>query len=225
MINEQQLQNLKKTVSDYATRVTLPDETKESGRTYVTPEGQKYPSVTTVLGATSDKSFLIEWKKRIGEDAAKEITQKAATRGTSMHKLLEDHFGGIEVSKDVPGYSYYKQLKIYWQKITPIGMEVPLYSDKMRIAGRTDVIGVYDKELSIIDYKTSRKTKKAEWINDYFLQSTIYAMMATERLEILPKKIVILIATEEGMPQEFKRDTKDFVAEAYGRVQDYWRTR
>ena len=219
------VESLKKQVNEYSGRVTLPDETKASGRTYITPEGNKYPSVTTVLGATADKSFLVAWRKRIGEDAAKEITQKAAGRGTSMHKLLEDNFNGIEVDKSVVGYDYFKQLKIYWSKITPIGLEIPLYSDKMKIAGRTDCIGVYEGALSIVDYKTARKTKKAEWIQDYFLQSTIYAMMAVERLEFLPKQIVILIATDEGMPQEFKRPTKEFVGEAYGRVMEYWRTR
>ena len=223
MENEQSELSLKQKIDDYACRTQLPDETKSTGRTYVTPEGNKYPSVTTILGATSDKTFLVEWRKRIGAEKADEITKQASGRGTSMHKLLEDNFNGLPVDPSVPGYIYFKQLKIYWQKITPLGLEIPLYSDRLKTAGRTDCIGMYDKQLSIIDYKTARKTKKAEWIEDYFLQSAIYAMMTFERMELMPKQIVILIATEEGMPQEFKRRTGDFIRPAYNRVMEYWR--
>lgn len=189
----------------------------------MTPDGNKYPSVTTVLSAMEDKTWLAEWKARVGEDEARRITTTATTRGSSMHSLIESHFRGEAVDREAKGYSLYKKLRVYLQEIDPLGLEIPLWSDRLRIAGRTDCIGFYKGELSIIDYKTAKREKLATQITSYFHQSTIYSMMLLERLDIAAKKIVILIGVDDGFPQEFRRDAKTHIPEVLSIIRNYHR--
>lgn len=198
-------------INEYQKTAIVSDSIINGSRLYVTPEGNSYPSVTTVLSAMEDHSWLDAWRERVGVEEAARITKQSAERGTSMHALIENRFRGEPIDQSAVGYSLYRQLKIYLQNIEPLGLELPLWSDKLRIAGRTDCVGYYKGVLSIIDYKSSRSEKNASQITNYFNQSTIYSMMLLERLGIAAKQIVILIGVDGGFPQEYRRDAKTYI--------------
>lgn len=191
-----------------------------SGRTYVTPEGKSYPSVTTVLGKMLDKSGLDEWRKRIGEEEANRQSRYAAGRGTIVHELCEDFVLNKEVrTKGVMPIplSLYRQferkLKAHVDNIR--GSELFLYSDKMQVAGSTDLIADWDGVTSIIDFKTSGKYKKKEWIESYFLQCAMYSYMMWERTGIVCRQLVIIIGVEQAPEaQVFIEDMRDWIPKA-----------
>ena len=166
----------------------LKAETTESGRLYATPTGEKYKSITTVLG-NHNKQAIMEWRKNVGEERANKISSKAALRGTRVHKICEDYINNLG--------------DVYSQ-------EQALYSHKLRIAGRVDLIGMWNGKLSVIDFKTSTKQKEEENIQNYFMQCTAYALMFSELTGMWIDDIVVLIATEEGSPQIFERQIHDY---------------
>jgi ATP-dependent exoDNAse (exonuclease V) beta subunit len=182
--------------------------TSDSGRLYVTPDGNKYPSVTTVIGATKKQSIL-EWRKRVGEKEANRISSRAASRGTSLHSMNEDYLNNMfneEKYKDkVLPLFMFKHMKPFLDKINNIHvLEGALYSDRLKLAGRVDCIAEYENELAIIDFKSSTEPKKREWIENYIAQECAYAMMYYERTDIKVKKLVTLIACEDGEIQVFQ---------------------
>ncbi len=200
-----------------ASLIDLVAETTESGRVYVTPEGNKYPSVTTVIGAKSKQSIL-EWRKRVGEAEANRISSRAASRGTSLHSMNEDYLNNIfdeekYKTKVLPLFMF-KHLKPFLNKINNIHvLEGALYSDRLQLAGRVDCIAEYENELAIIDFKTSTEPKKREWIENYIAQECAYAMMYYERTGIKVKKLVTLIACEDGEVQVFQEyDIKKYMS-------------
>lgn len=156
-------------------------------RRYQTPGGPPVASVTTILGATKDQTHLIEWRRRVGEKKAQEITTEAAGVGTRMHKYLEDYIDTGEWP--VAGSNPYAQqahamatvIKIHaLDDVTEIwGSEVPLYVPNL-YAGTTDLVGVYKGNPAILDFKQTNKPKKVEWVEDYFLQLTAYAIAHNE---------------------------------------------
>jgi len=192
-------------------------ETLPTGRTYITPEGNKYPSITTVLSIRGKES-LAKWKARVGEEEAKKISVKAANRGTAVHQLAEDYVNNkSDWSKGAMPANLFT-----FNTIKPIldkhvdniwAQEVPLYSDKFQIAGRVDCIAEYDGELTIIDYKTSRKPKKEEWITNYFIQASFYAAAFYELTGVAIKKFAIIIAVDDDEPQVFTGDTFKWLPE------------
>jgi len=198
--------------------ITLPKisrQTTESGRKYFTPEGNAYPSITTVLGVLN-KEGILEWRKRVGEEEANKISHQAATRGTSVHKLAEDYIDNVEDwDKDVlPNNLFtFSHLKtIIDEKVDNVWFqEEYLYSDKLECAGQVDCIAEYDGVLSVIDFKTSRKPKKIEWITNYFIQASFYAAAFYERTGVPIKQGVILIAVDHDNPQVFKVNTYDYL--------------
>jgi hypothetical protein len=145
------------------------------------------PSVTTILDGTKDKTHLIEWRKRVGETKATEITVTAANRGTRMHKYLELYIESGEWP--VPGSNPYAQhahkmatvIKVHaMDDVNEVwGSEVPLYIPNI-YAGTTDVVGVYKGNPCIMDFKQTNKPKKKEWVEDYYLQMTAYALAHNE---------------------------------------------
>jgi genome maintenance exonuclease 1 len=151
-------------------------------RLYATPDGRAVASVTTILDATKDKTHLIEWRKRVGEKKAQEITTEAAGVGTRMHKYLEDYIDTGEWP--TPGSNPYAQQahmmaeQIKEHALTHVdqiwGSEVNLYMPQM-YAGTTDLVGQYKGQPSIMDFKQTNKPKKTEWVVDYFLQLVAYA--------------------------------------------------
>lgn len=172
-------------------------------RHYVTPKGDRVPSVTTILEKTKpqeQREALANWKKAVGEKKAQEITSEAAGRGTRMHKYLEDHIKGIVLKESVTN-PYANQSLLMAKKVIAEGFpkvnevwgsEVSLYFPEL-YAGTTDCVGVHDNEEAILDFKQSNKPKKIEYIEDYFLQLTAYALAHNEVHGTNIRKGVILM--------------------------------
>jgi genome maintenance exonuclease 1 len=194
----------------------LTAETTDSGRVYTTPEGNKYKSITTVLSHYG-KQGIYEWRQAVGEERANEISRKASNRGTKVHKICEDYINN-EIS-ELKMQMLMPDMKELFFKIKPdidksvgkvYAQEQALYSDKYRIAGRVDLIAEWDGKLSVIDFKTSSKQKDEEYIQNYFMQCTAYALMFAERTGIWIDDIVVVIATEEGPAQIFEKQIHDY---------------
>ena len=156
-------------------------------RLYACPDGNAVASVTTILDKTKDKTHLIAWRKRVGEQKAREIVTEAASVGTRMHKYLEDY---IEFGEwPTPGSNPYAQQahkmaeQVKEQAMTDVdeiwGSEINLYHPKI-YAGTTDVVGQYKGQPAIMDFKQTNKPKKQEWVEDYYLQLTAYALAHNE---------------------------------------------
>lgn len=206
----------------------LISETVEGKRHYVTPAGS-FPSITTVLSATSDNTWLDAWKARVGAEEAAKISLAATTIGTGMHSLCEAYIKG-EPSPSIPGPAsiMFKYLKPALDKSISLvcGVEVPLYSSKLKIAGRTDLIAFWDGKLSVIDYKSnhSDRMKSDEDVEDYKQQICAYALMWNERMGEIGgptiKQGVILMASKYGRqiwlfnPYEYEATIKKRI-EAY----------
>jgi len=200
--------------------VELKRETIEGSRKYVTPDGFKVPSVTTVLDATKSeesKKALHEWRKRVGVEKAQQITTEAAGRGTRMHKWLENYVKTGETGE--PGSNPYSlqshqmaqsiinkglvKCNEYW------GTEVPLYFPKV-YAGTTDLAGVHDGDEAIMDHKQTNKPKKREWIEDYFVQLAAYANAHNEVHGTKIRKGVIFMCSAANEYQEFIIEGNEF---------------
>ena len=186
------------------------------GRLYQVQEGKWYPSVTTVTGSRN-KDGILKWRKRVGEAEANKICNRATARGNKFHSMVECYLKNEEVVFDAkhPLASFlFKSAKDTINRIDNIHLlESPLYSDKLCLAGRVDCIAEFDGELAVIDFKTSTKEKKIEWIENYFVQETAYAAMYYERCGVKVDKIVTLIATEEGMIQVVEKTDLDYYYE------------
>ena len=187
-------------------------ETIKGKRFYVTPEGKKYPSITTVLSGRS-KEGITRWRESVGNDVANQIMRSAAKRGTAVHTLVENYLNNEELSKqDVLPLALFSLLKPELDDINNIVIqEGGLYSDKWGIAGRVDCIAEYKGKLSVIDFKTSTKEKKEEWVENYFIQGSAYCEMYEERFNQEINQVVILIVTEDGAVQTFIKDKKDYL--------------
>lgn len=182
---------------------------KDGKRLYITPEGT-FPSVTTVLGVEA-KEGIEKWKKRIGEEKAEFLKKRAADRGNVIHAMMEDYLRGNPVNPpNVFFKSLYLKLKSHldeYMKETWC-VEVPLYSSQLRVAGRTDLIGVFE-EPEIVDFKGATNEKKEEYIKGYRMQVCAYARMMKERTGINIRKYRILIVDEFGTLQVFQGNTSD----------------
>jgi genome maintenance exonuclease 1 len=178
----------------------------DGSRKYVTPDGFKVPSVTTVLDATKSeesKQALENWRKRVGYKQAQEITTEAAGRGTRMHKWIEDFIK--EDKREEPGSNPYSQqshlmaTQIIEQGLTKCnefwGTEVSLYFPEV-YAGTTDLCGIHDGAEAIMDHKQSNKPKKREWIEDYFVQTAAYALAHNEVYNTNIRKGVIFMCVK-----------------------------
>lgn len=189
-------------------------------RHYQTPTGEKYPSVTTVLSAMSDKSALIEWRKRVGEEAAAKKTAQAARRGTGTHLLCEKLVLNEEIdySQEMPlTIHLFKQLKgLLEQDVNDIrSSEGALFSHKLKVAGSVDLVASYQGKPSIIDFKTSYKYKRKEWIENYFMQASMYSYMLYEMTGLYHPNLVIMIAIEEdNIPQVFQEHASNWIGKA-----------
>ena len=173
------------------------------------------------------------WRKRVGEEEANKISKRASTRGNKTHKLAEEYLSNKDISKykdDVLSMGLFHQIKPYLDSINNIhALEAPLYSKLLRLAGRVDCIAEYNGELAIIDFKTSTKYKREDWIHDYFAQETAYAIMFQELTGLMVKKLVTIIACETGEPQVFEiydkfkyaRKLKEYI-DAYRSAHGEW---
>ena len=189
----------------------------DGARHYVTPEGKKYKSVTTILSERTDKTHLLEWRKRVGEAEATKISVQAANRGTAIHNIAEQYvLNETNYPKGVmpANIDTFKKLRPLIDKhIGRIyGLEHFMYSDELKTAGATDCIAEFDGVMSIIDFKTSTKLKKEEWIQNYFLQATAYALMTEERHNVEVPQIAIMIAVDHEEPQLFVKPKSEFIS-------------
>lgn len=203
--------------------VKLSRDESSGKRLYATPSGHKVPSVTTILDKTKPaeaREALANWRKAVGEQKAQAITTEAANRGTRMHKFLEDYVNGIPLNESISNpfaQQSQKMAKIVIAQgmcnVSEVwGSEVPLYFPEL-YAGTTDCVGMHCGDQAILDFKQTNKPKKREYIDDYFLQLTAYALAHNEVHGTNIRKGVILMCSKDFEYQEFILESKDF---------DYW---
>ena len=184
-------------------------------RYYPIPGADKYyPSVTSITSFQSAK-FFKAWRKKVGEEQANRITARATQRGSAFHSITEDYINGVlnldtYLENNPLSVRMFQSAKSTLNRIDKIHcLETFLFSHYLGLAGRVDCIAEFDGELAVIDFKTSTKLKKEDYIEHYFVQETAYAAMFLERTGIEVKKVVTLIATEEGSIQVFEKYNLD----------------
>ena len=193
----------------------LPRKVIDGKRYYITPDGNKYPSVTTITSQASAKS-IARWRKRVGEEEANRVSKKATTAGTKVHKLCEDYVNNEEMLyEDVAPENLFmfKQIKpildIYLEEVWAV--ECPLYSDYLRVAGQCDCVGIFQGKPAIIDFKTASKRKRRSWITNYFMQESAYAVMFEEMTGKPIVNLVTIIAVANDEPQLFVEQRDDHI--------------
>lgn len=175
-------------------------ENMDGGRVYVTPEGNRYPSVTTVLQEHSRKA-ITEWRKKVGEKKADAVTRKAHTRGTSVHAAIEKYLNNEEMAS-VNMLPHAKAVYVHMKKVLDDHvnnihcLETSMFSDQLRLAGTVDCIAEYDGKLTVIDFKTSTKLKRKEWIANYFMQLAAYGTMFEEHTNLKIEQGIIIIGVD-----------------------------
>jgi len=198
---------------------------KDDGHYYQTPSGTIYPSITTILQKTQSlekQQSLQNWREQ--EMASDYITQEAAIVGSETHKLIENYLNNEEIFEKFKLLSeaHFKNLLPFLNKINDIhGIELRLYSDKMRLAGTSDCIAKYDGTLSIIDYKTKRSNQREEWLTDHFIQATSYGVMFKELTGIKVEQIVILVSSEKNTRMEFIKKPDNYLDLLEQRIDQY----
>ena len=171
-------------------------------RYYKIPDEDELVKMVSITSVTShfNKEIFINWRKRVGNEEADKITKAATGRGTDMHTLTEHYLKNEDLPEVRPISDFlFKIAKGKLNKIDNIyALEGPLYSKELGIAGTVDCIAEYDGELAIIDFKTSKKPKPRDWIEHYFVQCMAYGCMLYEMKGIPIKKLVIIMACENG---------------------------
>lgn len=184
------------------------------GRVYEIDGVGSFPSITTVLSKTKDKSSIIRWRKRVGEETANRITVSATRRGTSMHKLCEDYLSNktLDLTADTTGELLFRSIRPQLDHIDNIRcLETSLHSKILKVAGTVDCVAELDGKLTVIDFKTSTKPKKTEWINEYFMQGCFYLVAYRELTGEMPEQVSILISVQDGSIQNFTLEKKEII--------------
>lgn len=206
--------------------IDLKSETFPDGKRYYTlDDGTRLPSVTTVIGAQK-KQAIMEWRKRVGEKEANRISRLATSRGTNVHTLCEKYLNNeSSYSRGAmpDALEMFKSLKPHLNKINNIHyQEQALWSKQLGMAGRVDCIGEFEGELAVIDFKTSKREKSLEDIQDYFWQTSAYAIMYEELIGEPINNLVVIMAVEHGRPIIFKQKTEDHI-EGLVQAIDYYK--
>ena len=186
-------------------------EVIDGKRVYVTPNGNVYPSITSIL-ALQPKPSLNEWKEKVGHAEASKIMKESAALGTQVHSLCESYLYNEKLKCDnMEAIDVFNRLRFVLGNINNIYcLEAPLHSDMLRVAGTVDCVAEYNGVLSVIDFKTSRKPKREEWIEDYFIQAFFYSAAFFEMTGAIPEQIVILVAIRNEFDvQVFKKPLRD----------------
>jgi len=180
----------------------LERETIDGVRYYKVPDEEELLRLVSITSVTShfNKEIFINWRKKVGEEEAERITKAATSRGTDMHSLVENYLYNRDLPPVQPLSDFlFKIAKTELNRINNIyALEGSLYSKQLGIAGTVDCIAEYDGELAIIDFKTSKKPKPREWIEHYFVQCMAYGCMLYELTGLTVKKLVIIMACENG---------------------------
>jgi len=183
--------------------VTLPKMSTvniDGTRYYVTPQGNRYQSVTTLTGKLNAKEIQ-EWRQRVGEEKANKISTRAANRGTSMHKMVENYLHNRPLNLQEENNPLNKEMFV---KIKPLVdrldnikiIEGAMYSDELELAGTTDCVAEYNGDLAVIDFKTSTRMKKKENVKNYWMQGAAYGKMYHEHYGVAPKSVILMISVE-----------------------------
>lgn len=191
---------------------------------------EKYPSITSVL-SIRQKEGLLEWRKKVGEEVANHVMIQSANRGTAVHNMVEDHLNNLDINENE---KYKKQFlpRMMFQVLKPVLekhinnislQEAQMYSSDYTVAGRVDCIAEFDGELSIIDFKTSKGEKQEDWIENYFIQGSAYAEMYEEHFGTPINQIVILVVTEEGTTQVFKKNKQDYLPKLKEAIENFYK--
>ena len=173
---------------------------EDGKRLYVTESGEKYPSVTSALGALSRKKIW-EWRKRVGAETANKISTQASRAGTAVHQIAEDYILN-QMKEDVNpiALNTFRTIQPYLDEHVDeiYGVELQMYSDELKTAGTSDLICRYAGQNTILDFKTSKRWKSKDEIHSYFMQGAAYATMVKEHYDMDIERIVILMAVGGG---------------------------
>ena len=191
----------------------LPRRNVNGKRLYETPDGSFYPSVTTITSQMNAKA-ISEWRARVGEKVATQVTKQASARGTSIHKLCEHYILGTmdDVQIMPSNREMFSSMANHLAETVDNVKTVEgfLYSDFLRTAGQVDMIAEYNGVLSVVDFKTSKKKKREDWIENYFVQEAAYSFMFEERTGIqIPQLVTVIGVDGEDEPQVFIKNTKE----------------
>ena len=191
----------------------LPRRNVNGKRLYETPDGSFYPSVTTITSQMNAKA-ISEWRARVGEKVATQVTAQASARGTSIHKLCEHYILGTmdDVQIMPSNREMFSSMANHLAETVDNVKTVEgfLYSDFLRTAGQVDMIAEYNGVLSVVDFKTSKKKKREDWIENYFVQEAAYSFMFEERTGIqIPQLVTVIGVDGEDEPQVFIKNTKE----------------
>jgi genome maintenance exonuclease 1 len=186
-------------------------------------DGKSYPSVTSVLSLLKKES-LQEWRNNVGESVANWEMGRASRRGKAMHTLVEQYMKNQTPSiRDVLPLGLFKLIKPYVDKIDNVRLlEAIMYSKKLTLAGQVDCVADYNGKLSVIDFKSANKEREEGWIENYFLQTTAYAMMYEELFNQKIEQIVVLLACEDGVAQCFIKDKADYEKKLIESVENFY---
>lgn len=203
----------------------LDTESVDGKRFYVTPDGKKYPSVTTVISLHSQDGIK-KWRERVGEAVANRISNQASVRGTAVHKLCEDYINNVDdytkghMPVNVESFNSIKPILDH--KLDNVVMqEVPLYSHFLKVGGRVDCIGDWGGRISVIDFKTAKKAKLKEYVEGYFMQASAYCVMYEELTRQPINQIVIIIAVDNDEPQVFIERRDNYIHKFIELRKDY----
>lgn len=187
----------------------------------------KYPGATKVLSGTQDMTGLLEWRARVGDAEADRIIKESHLIGNSLDKMFNESLSSFDFDpmlyQDEPGFRLWKQLEPTIRKINPIGVQLKVWSDNLKVMGYLDCFGFLNDIPTIIDCKNSKKEKPQEYLQDYFLQCTLYATMIYDMTMLKVPQIAVLVARRDSpFPQIEIRKTKDFLPMALNRIRQYY---
>lgn len=201
--------------------------TTDHGRHYVSPNGVKLTSVTTMLGRSSDHGWLDDWRERLGAEAADAETQRCADRGEAVHLASELYLKNRPLSEVIAAAGDYlflfKQLHPYLNRVTKVyAQEIPLYSETLGLAGRVDFVGVYEGKTTILDFKTSNTIKTRDMIEDYSIQLCLYSFMFEQMFGHRIDRLINVISNEKAPTATvIEFDRKDIAHKAVERIKLY----
>jgi len=193
------------------------------GRVYVFDDGDRYHSVTTMLGATSDKDGIRRWRAEVGEDEANRISKIASHMGEQFHLLGEYYLKGkncLPIVNPISSHIFNTTTKpILEEHVTEVmSVEEVLYSLDLRLAGRTDSVLKWDGKLSIFDFKLLNNSDR-KWLTDYWIQTTVYAHCWKEMYGVMPEQLVLVIGNKNTFESVYyTARIKPYVADMNRRV-------
>jgi hypothetical protein len=199
------------------------------GRVYQIESGQHagavYPSITRILAA-SPKPQLEAWKQRVGPEEAKRVVSRAGIRGASIHRLAENYLGNNPLPEVMPNITGMWRFLAPWLETNitrVVAQEQDVYSHRLKVAGRMDLLADVTQLLSIVDVKSAERFKREAWVRDYFLQVTFYGCAVYELTGLRVKKLVLPIVSPEGL-QVFECGPLDHFDELKTRIDGFYQT-